>query len=281
MNLFNKIEDIKLNSIKISFDLDCTTPLPLGASKFGGCPDLPKEFRWYYFSGESPFTKKIKERPLSFLAQINCKEVKKYDTDNRLPSTGILYFFYELETMEWGFSHQDKGCSRVYYYDGDISSLEKTNFPDDMNQDYKLPELKLIFNSIYNAPSFEELYDDYRLYSWDDYDDFLKQHGYKIEDNNYAKLLGYSDNIQGDMLLECELVTNGLNCGDGTGYKSPKRKELEKNKNQWKLLFQLDTVTTHDFELMFGDCGRIYYFIKDEDLKNKNFDNTWLILQCY
>ncbi|KMV74442.1 hypothetical protein FSCG_02162 [Fusobacterium vincentii 4_1_13] len=31
---------------------------------------------------------------------------------------------------------------------------------------------------------------------------------------------------------------------------------------------------------MFGDCGYIYFWIKKEDLKSKNFDNVWLILQC-
>lgn len=280
MNLNKKIEEIKLNSITIGFDIKEHKPLPIGVSKFGGCPDLPKGFQWYYFKGESPFTDKIKDRPLSFLAQINCSEVKKYDLDNRLPSTGILYFFYELESMAWGFDPQDKGGAKVYYYNGDISELVRTAFPKDMEQDFMMPEIKLSFASQYNVPSFEELFDDYQSNSWEEYDDFLEKSGYMISTENSSKLLGYSDTIQGDMLLQCELVTNGLYCGDTTAYKSPKIREFEKNKNQWKLLFQLDTVTTDDFELMFGDCGRIYYFIKEEDLKNKSFDNTWLILQC-
>jgi uncharacterized protein YwqG len=280
MNLKEKIEEIKLNSITISFDVNESKSLPIGVSKFGGCPDLPKGFQWHYFKGESPFTDEIKDRPLSFIAQINCSEVKKYDLANRLPSTGILYFFYELESMVWGFDPQDKGSAKVYYYDGRISELVRTDFPKNMEQHFMMPEIKLSFGSQYNAPSFEELFDDYQSNSWEEYDDFLEKSGYMISGENSSKLLGYSDTIQGDMLLQCELVTNGLYCGDSTGYNSPKRRELEENKNQWKLLFQLDTVTTDDFELMFGDCGRIYYFIKEEDLKNKNFDDSWLILQC-
>lgn len=280
MNLKQTIDEIKLNSIAIGFDTKKSKSLPLGVSKFGGCPDLPRGFRWYHFKGKSPFTDEVKERPLSFLAQINCGEVKKYDLDNRLPGTGMLYFFYELESMSWGFDPQDKGCAKVYYYDGDISDLVRTNFPNDMEEDFKMPEIELSFNSKYNAPCFEELFDDYQSNSWEEYDNLLEESGYIIVEDNSSKLLGYSDNIQGDMLLECELVTNGLYCGDSTGYNSLKAKELEQNKNQWKLLFQLDTVATDNFELMFGDCGRIYYFIKEEDLKNRNFDNTWLILQC-
>jgi hypothetical protein len=46
------------------------------------------------------------------------------------------------------------------------------------------------------------------------------------EDGNINKLLGYSDNIQGEMELECELVTNGLYCGDPSGYDDSRAKNL-------------------------------------------------------
>ena len=49
---------------------------------------------------------------------------------------------------------------------------------------------------------------------------------------------------------------------------------------EWKLLFQLDTVENGDFELMFGDCGRIYFYIRREDLAQRRFDRVWLIQQC-
>ena len=50
---------------------------------------------------------------------------------------------------------------------------------------------------------------------------------------------------------------------------------------EWILLFQMDTVEKDGFELMFGDCGRIYFYIRKEDLRNRNFENVWLSLQCY
>ena len=49
----------------------------------------------------------------------------------------------------------------------------------------------------------------------------------------------------------------------------------------WLLLFQLDTVECGGFELMFGDCGHIYFYITKEDLAACRFDRIWLILQCY
>ena len=75
----------------------------LNKSKIGGKPYLPKDFVWPYYQ----------ELPLSFLAQINLEEVKALDKDNLLPDKGMLYFFYELETEEWGFKPENKGCSKV------------------------------------------------------------------------------------------------------------------------------------------------------------------------
>ena len=55
--------------------------------------------------------------------------------------------------------------------------------------------------------------------------------------------------------------------------------EVIKDSKNWILLFQMDAIKVDDYELMFGDSGHIYFWIKKEDLKNKNFDNVWLILQ--
>lgn len=269
---------IKLNSIEIKFDVENNEKIPIGASKFGGHPDLPESFKWYYFNGKSPFDDCTKNRPLSFLAQINCEEVKKYDLDNRLPNTGILYFFYELETMSWGFDPNDKGSARVYYYDGDISELVRTDYPEDMPKEYKLPSIKLVFESKENIPDYEEICNEINMDEWEKYNNF------KCKDNivsdDLSKLLGYADSIQGSMIHQCEAVSRKIYCGRKLDITTEEQKEIEEHKSEWKLLFQLGTVSKGDFELMFGDCGKIYFYIREADLKNKNFENVWLILQC-
>lgn len=93
-----------------------------------------------------------------------------------------------------------------------------------------------------------------------------------------TKLLGYSENIQGTMEDECQLVTNGLYCGDPSGYNDPKAKELLKDAGKWILLFQIDSIEKAG--MMWGDVGRIYFWIKKEDLRNKRFDKSWMVLQC-
>ena len=98
-----------------------------------------------------------------------------------------------------------------------------------------------------------------------------------------SQLLGWPDVIQNSMFDECDLVTQGYYLGDGW-VKIPKevrQRAEETARDRWMLLFQLDIVELGDFELMFGDCGHIYFYITKEDLAARRFDRIWLILQCY
>lgn len=274
MNLDIILDNMKKNAIKLDFKLDCNRRIPIGTSKFGGSPDVPKDFEWFYYQGED-FNGETRNRPLSFLAQINCEEVNQYDEDKLLPSKGILYFFYELSTMTWGFDPSDKGSAKVFYFDGDMTELSRADFPDD----YKLPEIPLDFSKKYDLPSYEEFNELHDYDNWDEYDEARVLKGYEQEET-ISKLLGYGDVIQNGMRLQCEEVTSGINCGGIPEIAPEQLEQLKKNCTQWQLLFQLDTVTAGDFELMFGDCGRIYFYIKKDDLKNHKFDDCWLILQC-
>ncbi|MDP2425265.1 MAG: YwqG family protein [Candidatus Izemoplasmatales bacterium] len=270
---------LQLNSIVIQPKFDSVMKLPIGSSKIGGKPDLPIDFEWYYYKAKSLNTGIEIDRPLSFLAQFNLEEIKKYDLDNRLPNTGILYFFYEMESNKWGFDPADRGCAKVYYYNGCFNNLVSTDWPSGISDEFVFSEISLSFSPKVSAPCYEELSPDWNFDIVDVYNEVLEKKGY-THGGYSSKLLGYSDNIQGDMTLECQLVSNGLYCGDGTGYHSPRRKELEANKNQWKLLFQLDSIDEKKIQLYFGDMGRLYFYIKEEDLLNGNFDNIWFSLQC-
>lgn len=278
MDYIEAAKEIKLNSIEIKFDVENTEKIPIGASKFGGHPDLPDGFKWYYFNAKAPLENFTKNRPLSFLAQINCEEVKKYDLDDRLPETGMLYFFYELETMTWGFDPSDKGSARVYYYDGGISKLVRTDYPEDMPREYKLPSIKLAFESKENIPDYEEISNELNMDEWKKYNDFKYKDN--IVSDDLTKLLGYANSIQGSMIHQCEAVSRKIYCGGKLDIIHKEQEEIEQHKGEWKLLFQLGTVSKENFELMFGDCGKVYFYIRESDLKNKNFENVWLILQC-
>ncbi len=49
----------------------------------------------------------------------------------------------------------------------------------------------------------------------------------------------------------------------------------------WILLLQVDTDDDSDGPgWMWGDCGRIYFWIRRQDLAARRFDRAWTVLQC-
>lgn len=283
----NMLETSKRNAILINYSEDENKEkLPKGTSKIGGKPDLPKDFQWFYYNGED-YKKIVENRPLSFLMQINCEEVHKYDKESLLPEKGMLYFFYELFTMTWGFSPQDRGSAKVFYYNGEIEDLVPADFPEDMEKDCIIPESKIDFESMNDYPiDFLDYYDP------DDSDEEMdrkeKEFEKELEELGYkadtTKLLGHPELIQGEYWEECEGAA-GKNIYYGSApikYGSDEvKKFIKENAKDWILLMQMSELEIGDYGLYFGDSGKIYFNIRKEDLKNKNFDDVWLILQCY
>ena len=289
MNYSELLKPLEKSSIQISYDTDIDDKCPVGASKIGGKPDVPLDFEWYYFQGTN-FDGETGSRPLSFIAQINCEEVNKYDKDNLLPSKGMLYFFYEITSIAWGNDPKDKGSAKVYYFPGSVSKLQSTDFPVDLSDELKLPEIPITFSHKSELPNFEEFFEwnsDVAYSEWDNYDDTKIQMGFdsdfddEIETMKHNKLLGYADVIQSGMLLECECAANGICYREVPNMPEEKLRQHKENSKKWQLLFQLDSIETDNYEMLWGDTGKLYFYINIDDLVKLNFDNCWLILQCY
>ena len=279
MNMKEKLESLVKNSI--SLQTTGKEEYKLGATRFGGKPDVPSDFVWPRFEGES-YDHVVKNRPLSFLAQFNCEDLAQYDAENLLPDHGLLSFFYELDTQCWGYDPKDKGCARVYWFE-DISALSAAEFPQDMEEDFQMPMIKIKLAPQKSYPSWADFSD---IYSEEyDYEAFYDIYGelYGEDSDEYSQVLGWPHVIQNSMYAECDLVTQGYYLGNGwiNIPKDVRGRAEESARDRWLLLFQLDTVEAEDFELMFGDAGHIYFYITKEDLQARRFDNIWLILQCY
>jgi uncharacterized protein YwqG len=81
------------------------------------------------------------------------------------------------------------------------------------------------------------------------------------------------------MQLECQLVAHGLYCGDASGYEDPRAQALEPGATDWRLLLQIDS--EEDAGMMWGDSGRIYYWMTRDALAGRRWDEAHMILQCY
>lgn len=273
----DKILKLKRNSIICKFD-SVDENINGIKSKIGGKPFLPKKMDWFRndFIG-----KKDNGKPLSFLAQLNMEELSEFDFDDMLPKKGMLYFFYDFDEEPIGCMERERNGAKIYFYDGNMEELEELDFPQDLDKKFCIPQFDIHFSTRYELPMCEE----YREIMQEDigYDEYNHELDLlclnRSNDEEITKVLGYADLCQGSMLLQCELIRNGIDCNnfDYLSY----RKEYANASVEWILLFQIDTISNSDFELMFGDCGRLYFYIRKDDLKKKNFAGGWFISQCY
>jgi len=79
-------------------------------------------------------------------------------------------------------------------------------------------------------------------------------------------------------MLECQLASSGIYVGDSKGYQSEAAQRIKTGAAEWRLLLQIDS--DERSKMMWGDVGRIYYWIRNSDLREGLWDRVWLVLQC-
>jgi len=126
-----------MNSIKIN--LKKTDEDLFLQSKWWGNPDLPLDV-------DVPDCS-------TFICQIRCDEIAKFDKDNLLPHKGMLYFFAELD---YYFGNFDSYCPNGYWDSDDVRVLyvedienqefEQVVYVDDDDNPIALDELAIEFS---------------------------------------------------------------------------------------------------------------------------------------
>ncbi|MFK2825363.1 YwqG family protein [Bacillus sp. B190/17] len=219
--------------------------LPPGISKFGGAPDLPEEM-------EYPVYKNI---PLNFIGQVNLTELAALAfEENQLPKEGMLYFFYydnweEDDDVVYGEPDQKDGW-RVLHWDGDVTMLRpveraKASYPPCKMNFSIVEKLPYIFlETEEDEEKFEELHDEWHSPGSPEH-----------------QIFGLPISIQGEVFDEvCDYV--------------------EAEEDEMILLLQVDS-DEENLDVMWGDCGMIYYCISRRDLAEKRFDRSWFSFQCH
>jgi uncharacterized protein YwqG len=244
-----------------------------GRSRIGGDADLPPGVDWPTF----------RDRALGFVAQVDAAELPP---GFQLPA-GLWSFFYEVGygDQRWGFDPADRGHARVLHTPPGVATKPRPQPPvADAMPPYAPRDVvfreELTLPSPDSAPgdallrdAADELKDAY----WELFEPLDELHG--GEDDPRHRLFGHPDQIQGDMQTECQLVTNGLFCGDASGYEDPRADALRPGAAEWRLLLQLDSEFEPQ-EVLWGDAGRIYFWMREADLAAARTDAAWAMLQC-
>lgn len=75
-------------------------------------------------------------------------------------------------------------------------------------------------------------------------------------------------------------MNHGLYCGNSTGYEAGQERGLYPGAADWELLLQLDSEEAAEVSLG-GDVGRVHFLIHKNDLRDRRFDKTWMVFECY
>ena len=112
--------------------------LPAGSSKLFGNPDVWDGFKWPYIEENG------EKYDLTFMCQIDCAKAEGFDESGLLPKTGILYFFYDLDTMP---EAPDEKSARVLWYNGELSALHEMILTDEDGNSLAFSEQKIDFEA--------------------------------------------------------------------------------------------------------------------------------------
>lgn len=259
----DRLTQLARPSVRLSPD-EAAPPHAAG-SRLGGMPSLPDSTPWPTHDGV----------PLSLVAQLNLGELSAYDREGVLPSDGLLLFFYDAASQPWGFDPADRGSFAVVHVPASERAVERTP-PPALPAEGNFPSLALTPTAELTFVPWESAAFDVlgaTQEQWFAYADVLPE-----TDDTCHRLLGHPDPIQGDMQVECQMASNGIYWGDSSTDDDPRAVELRPGALDWRLLLQVDTV--NQINMMWGDGGRLYYWIRDEDLAARRWDRSWLVLQC-
>jgi uncharacterized protein YwqG len=269
----------------------------IGASRLGGLPDLPTHAMWPRWDAEAydareiadaearaHFSDYVRERletlrrraprrsiPLSFLAQIDLRDLGGFDHGLPLPAVGHLYFFYELSEQPWGYCPTHRGASRVLFAP-EGAALARRQAPDDLGKEWILSRsTRVCATQVATIPTWPVDLDDETLETYQNVQD-------EMSNEPEHQIGGHPDQIQGDMKRSCALVTKGVYLGGPPDIPREELDRLAADADEWKLLLQL--VSDEDLGWMWGDLGNLYYWMRASDIESGAWEAAWLELQC-
>lgn len=236
-------------------------------SKLGGLPNVPAGFVWPTW----------KDRPLAFLAQLDLAALPHPENLPLLPADGMLYFFHEQDHRTDGCSPEHAGSWRVIHAPSG-SFLQEAQLPHGLEEESIYAEKALGFHDILSYPSAERLGINLRKIRNDAFDTEQELRSATLAEGPAHQFGGYADPLRMDrMELEAQLVSRGVDCTDGIGFSDPQARELAFGAADWQLLLQLDS--DDDAGMMWGHYGRLYFWIRRQDLSTGDFSKVWMLRQ--
>jgi hypothetical protein len=235
-------------------------------SRLGGQPDLPTRWAWPTYDGV----------PQSFIGQIDLAEVHPFDVDMLLPPSGLLSFFYDSKQSVWGFDPTRVGGWAVYGFESEVA-LATAPWPAELQAAARFSGVPLEAATEYTWPDPGSIEVEALGLNRAE----QAAYGEAVEDDLGVaehRLLGHALPVRDEMRLECQPLDDGLYSVDSSGSTGARAPALAPGALDWRLLLQVDS--EHAAGMLWGDCERLYYWIRSEDLALRAWHRARAILQC-
>jgi len=262
-------------SVLIRISRTALDNFPLGASRFGGNPDLPATMPWPAFRGQ----------PLTLIAQLCLEDFVPYDLKRLLPKTGwlCLFLYPELNLFDQG----DPDC-QVVYFDDEFGRLSRRQ-PDDGVRPF--PACRTELSGCYTLPDRSSMkaaaFVD-TAERWDLYGDLLlelRQMGVRnmpaepriprlrrifhgAQPYGFHQALGYPerDNLDPETIAQCL-----------RGAGRPRAVAMSYEPSQdWVLLLDVRS-DDNGLGVTWGSSGRLLFIIRRQDLLERRFEAVELV----
>jgi len=177
-----------------------------------------------------------------------------------LPESGRLLLFYDEEDQPWGlYPEEREGWRVIYIAEADLlpGFCEE---PVALGDFRGVPARYIAFvPGLPEDPPHEEDLD-------------LDQPRHQI--------VGVPHAVQDeDMLVMCQVLSNGFRLENDRNLTEEVAERLELGISDWRLLLQFDT--DDDLNSIWGDCGCLYFWVREQEARAGDFRNVWMILESH
>jgi hypothetical protein len=251
--------------------------LPIGASRFGGPPDLPAGFEWPHFALDNP---------LHFHSQIDLASVPAIP-GSPLPATGMLYVFvglpgdYALE-------------ARLYHADTPKTALRRTPRPtaaaDQLSMEYYVAEFEpfplvgtvgidFVYRSADGSDLLDEIlarvrpadpqsvydrFDDLTQRAADSHHAARQASGYPLRWWQVMQLFGATNPVQAADSAARHLEANGGSSDDAA---------VTRERARWRRLLSLDSNSLIGFESL-TDARPYRVLVRESAMPWRSFEHV-------
>ena len=244
--------------------------IAVGETKLGGAPDLPPDIPW----------PEQRDCPLVFVGQFKAHDFNQFSFCKDLPSEGFLYVFIGSELWAEGYDPSDRGNWRVIYYSGPQEALDRRVLPERGLTPPQFNPCRIVLHEALSPGWYEEPIRAFHLdeAQEDEYVHII----YEFPDDKAHQVLGRPgriENREDDFQLQCQAISHGLVLGaDGRPIDKNRAKELAPGAAEWRLLLQLDSDDGAGMD--WGD-SMLSFWIRERDLRDRNFSEVWMIEEWF